>query len=140
MTRCASKAIGMLVAAAALLVLVPTAAAGIPIPVNTGNEVFEVGPLPESLELESPESGSWKLGYLCDRFGVMGADVWTWNCKLVAYDEKGETYSDLPAEVRGEMEAEYPMSMAKRGFWNHYGIVVLLGLMAVGTAAKGAAS
>lgn len=128
----ASKWIGMAVATASLLALAPSAQAKIPIPVNTGNEIFEVGPLPPSLQAADPELASWKLGYMCDRFGILFADVWTWNCKLVAYDGK-TTYSDLPPEVRATLEAEYPMSKARRGFWNHYGIGVLVaGFMAVG--------
>jgi len=134
MTRhAASVRWGLLVTVAALLALAPAAEAKIPIPINTGNEVFEVGPLPDTLKAMNKSLASWKLGYLCDRFGIIGADVWTWNCKLVAYDgTKG--YSDLPDAIRGPLEKEYPMSKAQRGAWNHYGIVVLV-MVVVGLGA-----
>ena len=129
-----SRAMGMIVATTTLLLLAPAAYAKvrIPIPVQTGNEIFEVGPLPESLKETNQEMAEWKLGYMCDRFGIIGADVWTWNCRLVAYDGK-MTYSDLSDEIRPQLEAEYPMSKAKRGWWNHYGIIgSFLALMALG--------
>ena len=119
-----SRGQGLLLAAA-LLALAPAAEAKIPIPINTGNGVFEVAPLPETLKAMDRSLASWKLGYKCDRFGILWADVWTWNCKLVAYDGV-KSYSDLPDELRTKLEKEYPMSKAQRGFWNHYGIVVVL--------------
>jgi hypothetical protein len=115
--------------AGAWLLLAPPAHAKIPIPVNTGNEVFEVGPLPPELQA-NPKLAGWKLGYMCDRFGILWANVWTWNCKLVAYDGAKNSYTDLPPEWRESLEAKHPMSKAKRGFWNHYGIpLALLGLV-----------
>lgn len=137
-SRSAAHAIAPLAAAFVLLALAPAAHAKIPIPVHTGNDVFEVGPLPAELQTWKPELKGWKIGYMCDRFGILFANVWTWNCKMVAYDGKN-TYDDLPPDWRDSLEAEYPMSKAKRGFWNRFGIVVLaLGMVAAG-AIKGAA-
>ena len=139
MNRCVPNGSPLLAAALLLLACVPVAEAKvrIPMPIHTGQEVFEVGPLPDELQKWKPELKDWKIGYMCDRFGILFADVWTWDCKMVAYDGK-ETYSELPPDWRESLEAEYPMSKSKRGFWSHYGIVVLLGLISLG-ALRGAA-
>jgi hypothetical protein len=51
---------------------------------------------------------------------------------MVAYDGK-DTYDDLPEDWRESLEAEYPMSKARRGFWNRYGFLVLaFAMMATG--------
>lgn len=129
----ASRRALMTAAVVSLFVLLPSLAhAKIPIPINTGNEIFEVAPLPAPLTEGNPQLAGWKLGYMCDRFGVLWADAWTWNCKMVAYDGDN-TYSDLPEEIRVKFESEYPMSKAKRGFWNHYGMIVIVaGLVGLG--------
>lgn len=140
MIRRVANGIGLLSSALLLLSAAPVAEAKvrIPLPVHTGQEVFEVGPLPDELQSWKPALAGWKVGYMCDRFGVLFADVWTWNCRMVAYDGK-DTYDDLPEDWRRSLEVDYPMSKAKRGFWNHYGIGVLA-LVAVATGAlRGAA-
>lgn len=112
------------------------AAIPIPIPVQSGKEVFEVGPLPASLKSVNPKLAKWKLGYMCEHMGILWADLWSWDCKLVAYDEPSKTYTDLPEPIRLQLEAKYPMSKADRGFWNHYGIVVLIVIVMVLGALK----
>lgn len=122
----ASRRTLMTAAAVSLFVLLPSLAhAKVPFIINTGNEIFEVAPLPAPLKEGDPQLAAWKLGYMCDRFGILWADAWTWNCKLVAYDGNN-TYSALPEELRATLASEYPMSKARRGIWNHYGIVVLV--------------
>ena len=66
---------------------------------------------------------------MCKRFGLFGADVWTWDCHMLAGQVAAESYADLPASYAQRLEAQFPMSQAKRGFWNHYGIVSLLTLL-----------
>lgn len=123
----------MTMGAVSLFVLLPSLAhAKVPFIINTGNEIFEVAPLPAPLKEGKPQLAAWKLGYMCDRFGILWADVWTWNCKIVAYDGD-KTYSDLPEELRSSFESQYPMSKAQRGLWNHYGIVIIaVGLVGLG--------
>jgi hypothetical protein len=123
----ASRRTVMTAGAVSLFVLLPSLAhAKVPIPINTGDEIFAVAPLPAPLTEGNPQLAAWKLGYMCDRFGILWADAWTWNCKMVAYDGNN-TYSDLPEGIRAKLESEYPMSKAQRGVWNHYGIVVIAG-------------
>jgi hypothetical protein len=40
-------------------------------------------------------------------------------------------YADLPPEIVPRIEATYPKSKADRGVWNHYGILILLGISVV---------
>ncbi len=102
--------------------------------INTGQEMYEVGPLPPELAAEAP-AGDWHLAYMCSRLGVFWADVWTWDCEMVAFDGKG--YADLPAEARYELEATYPMSQAKRSLWNKYGVLAFVGLAGIGVFVRG---
>ena len=95
--------------------------------ITTGNEIFDVADLPE--ELKGPEVAGWRLGWMCSRFGLLWADVWTWDCKLVAYQD--DSYSELPPELQAQLEEAHPKSEAKRGLWNRFGIFGMLGVVAV---------
>jgi hypothetical protein len=92
---------------------------------NTGDELFEVAPYQIV-----PQSPPITIGYKCSHFGLFWADVFTWDCKMVAY--LGETtYADLPDQLATQLQGDprYKMSKAKRGFWNHYAFWVLIGLV-----------
>lgn len=104
-------------------------AKGLPFIFNTGDELFEVAPLPA--ELAEDFSGDVKLGYRCEHLGLFWADVWTWNCELSVVDVPKKSYGDLPTELREKLAAQYSMSDAKRGYWNHYGLATLLGAFAL---------
>jgi hypothetical protein len=97
--------------------------------INTGEEIYDVAELPPELAEEAPP-GDWKLGYMCSHVGVFWADIWTWSCELVAYE--GNTYADLPPELRTELEATYPWGAAQRSVWNKYGIWAFVGLAGIG--------
>jgi hypothetical protein len=109
----------------ALLFCQPTYAKGLLI-YNTGDELFEVADFPAELVSEFRDLNSMRAGYKCDRFGLFWADVWTWNCAMVGVS--AESYSDLPAKVVSTLSADphYAFKHAKRGFWNHYGILAVL--------------
>jgi hypothetical protein len=95
---------------------------------NTGNELFEVAAFPQKLTDEDQELRNVKAGYKCDRFGIFWADVWTWNCQLVAVTGE-DSYADLPAAIVTTLAADpdYSMKQAKRSFWNLYGFWSLIG-------------
>ena len=57
-------------------------------------------------------------------------DIWTWSCEMVAYE--GNTYADLPPEIRTELEAIYPWGATQRSVWNKYGIWAFVGLAGIG--------
>jgi hypothetical protein len=92
---------------------------------NTGDELFEVASY-QSPSLPVPV----QIGYKCSHFGLFWADVWTWDCKMVAYLSENE-YANLPEQFISELQnnSQYKMSKAKRGFWNHYAFWVLMSLI-----------
>lgn len=99
--------------------------------INTGDELFEVTEFPSQLVSELPVLNTMRAGYKCHHFGIFWADVWTWDCKLVAVASDSR-YSDLPDRVASQLSSnpDYSFSKAKRGFWNHYGVLTLLGALA----------
>jgi hypothetical protein len=95
--------------------------------INTGDELFTVAPFPEDVIKEIPKAKDANVGYKCDHFGIFWADVWTWNCKIVAVLDEN-SYADLPEALVTRLagDEKFAMSHAKRGFWNHYAFWVLL--------------
>lgn len=113
-------------------------AKGIPIPFlfNTGSEIYPVAPIPDELAAMSddPDIVNWKLGYKCQHFGIFYADIWCWSEELVIF--KGKTYSDIPEEIKRELEKKYPFSKAERSIWNKYGILITLLLIVLAIGAR----
>ena len=100
-----------------------TMAKGIPLFFNTGDELFEVEDAPAFDE-------GYKVGYACERFGVFGADIWTWNCKLMAINMDKFSAGELPEEMLQELNQKYSESDRIRDPWNHYGAAVIVALIA----------
>ena len=101
---------------------------------NHGDELFEVGDFPPGVLVDDRMASSIKAGYKCRHVGVFWADVWTWDCHLVALLGE-DRYADLPVHVVARLEGQpaFRMSQARRGLWNHYGfwsIVVAVGAVA----------
>lgn len=123
--------------AAALFLLAPTdahARRGLPLVViNTGDAIYEIGDLPAELA-KDPELAGWKLGYKCQHFGVLWADIACWDKQLVAF--KDDTYSDLPPDVRQQLEAAHPWSATRRNPWNKFGIFAMVGVAGLAFAVK----
>ncbi|HET9953481.1 MAG TPA: hypothetical protein VFQ61_03200 [Polyangiaceae bacterium] len=103
-------------------------AKGIPVVYNTGQEVFETGPLPAPFDKASELEG-YKAGYLCDITGVLWSYFSVRNCKPVAY--KDTSYSD-DAEIVKAISATYTEADMKRGIWGHFGWMLMAGLVALG--------
>ena len=99
-------------------------AKGVPLFFQTGDELFEIDGAPTFDE-------GYKVGYACKRFGLFGADVWTWGCEIMAINIEKFSAGDLDSHLKAQMEAKYLLSDRKRNIWNHYGIAVL-GLVLVG--------
>jgi hypothetical protein len=89
---------------------------------NTGDELFEVADFPAEVMRQNTDLQEYQAGYKCSRFGLFWADVWTWDCKLVAVS-KDDSYADLPAAVVSQLSTDprYGFGKTKRNFWNHYG-------------------
>jgi hypothetical protein len=99
---------------------------------NTGDELFAVADFPADIVKDNPKAKDMQAGYKCSHFGLFYADVWTWDCKLVAM--KGDdSYSDLPADLASKLSSDpqYAFSKAQRGFWNHYAFWTALGTLAL---------
>lgn len=124
----------------ALLVVLFVAGASAPalakkgvVVVNTGDELFAVAPFPADVVKQYPRTADIQVGYKCSHFGLFWADVWTWNCQLVAVTGEN-SYADLPPAIHDQLAADprYAFGEAKRGYWNHYGFPTLvLGLLAL---------
>jgi hypothetical protein len=127
-------ALGLCVLAFGLGLLAPRDAHAKFVLINTGQEMYDVGDLPPELQAEAP-AGNWKLGYLCSRLGIFWADIWTWDCNLVAYE--GTTYADLPPDAKSDLELMYPMSEANRSLWNKFGVWCFVGLAGIGVFVRG---
>lgn len=71
---------------------------------------------------------------LDERFGLLGADVWTWDCDLMAINMEEFSAGELDAKMKAEMSSKYLLSDRKRNPLNHYGIA-LIGLFLIGGVA-----
>jgi len=83
---------------------------------QTGDELFEIEGAPQF------EDG-FSVGYACQRFALFGADVWTWDCDLMAINIDKFAAGELDEKYKAEMATKYSLSDRKRGFWNQYGFL-----------------
>jgi hypothetical protein len=103
-------------------------AAAIPIFYQTGEDIFEAGPLPPPLDKDSKLAGG-KAGYKCQVFGLFWAYMYWWDCHGVAF--QGESYNSEPA-VSAAVEKKYTQSSTQMSTWGAYGrFVIALALIGV---------
>lgn len=102
-------------------------AKGVPLFFQTGDELFEIDGAPTF-------DDGYSIGYACKRFGLLGADIWTWDCRIMAVNLDEFSAGSLEPELTAEMESKYSLSNRVRNPWNHYGVVVL-SLVLVGSVA-----
>lgn len=119
------------VALLAALAVVPSVsfAKGAPLFFQTGDELFEIEGAPKF------EDG-YSVGYACQRFGLFGADIWTWDCELMAVNVEEFSAGDLSAEEKEEFSKLYSLNDRKRNPWNHYGAIGLAVVLVGGAALK----
>ncbi len=105
----------------ALLLMTPALASakGLPLFFQSGDELFEIEGAPVF-------DDGYKVGYACQRFGLFGADVWTWDCKLMAIDLPNFSAGPLTAEQKTQYESQFSLSDRIRNPWNHYGAIALV--------------
>lgn len=106
-----------------------TFAKGAPLFFQTGDELFEIEGAPEF------EDG-YSVGYACQRFGLFGADIWTWDCDLMAINIEEFSAGELDPEFKAEMESKFSLSDRVRGPWNHYGAFGMAFLLIGGAVVK----
>ncbi len=97
---------------------------------NYGEELFELPPL-GAMPAGKPDGAGAKLGYKCSHFGIMWADVWTWDCRpvLIAGEDR---YLELPPATASVVTTDprSRFSKVKRSFWNKYAFwLALAGLL-----------
>lgn len=104
--------------------------------INTGEDIFESGPLPDAayagvdpseLAGVKQEMAGWQAGYKCSIVGVFWVYLHMWDCKPVAF--KDDSFDDSP-EIAQAVEAQYKGSYSA-GFWKGSMRFVLLALGAV---------
>jgi len=98
---------------------------GIPLFFQTGDELFEIEGAPEF------EDGS-SVGYLCQRFALFFADIWTWDCRIMYVFMEQFSVEEVSEEELGEYQGSYKTGDRKRSFWNQYGFITLLVLGGIG--------
>lgn len=104
-------------------------AKGAPLLLQTGDELFEVANAPKL------EQG-YSVGYACKRLGLFGADLWTWDCQLMAVNLDEFAVADLTDELHAELAQKYSLDDRVRDPWNHYGVAILILLLAGVAALK----
>ena len=98
---------------------------------QSGDDIFEVGPLPSPFDKVKKLSGA-KAGYKCKIFGLFWAYLHIWECRPVAV--RGREFFKSPALTKAIL-AKYPQSEMKVDFWKKHGRWVLalaIVLLAVG--------
>lgn len=106
---------------------------------NTGDEMFKVGAFPQQVLSQYEELKDLNAGYKCSHFGILWADVKTWDCTLVGMTEtESDTFYELPSDVVTTLSTnpEYQENKMQRNFWNHYGIFIMI-LLVVGFIVSG---
>jgi hypothetical protein len=111
--------------------LTPTLAfaKGVPLFFQTGDELFAIEGAPTF-------DGGYSVGYACQRFGLFGADIWTWDCQIMAINIEEFAAGDLEPDFKVEMESKYSESDRVRDPWNHYGGAIIAALLVGGIAVK----
>lgn len=97
--------------------------------INTGDEIFEVANFPKEVATEYEDLDKYKVGYKCSHFGVLWADVRTWDCEMVAINPSEEnTYYELPKDIVDTLskKPEYQEDKMQRSFWNKFGFYLML--------------
>ena len=122
----------------ASVLLAPRTASAKLIIYQSGEQIFETGPLPEPLAAHAKLTGV-RAGYMCDVFGLFWAYLRIWNCRPVGF--QGNTVYTDQALVAA-IAAKYPPSTmnvglwAKHGRWAMAGLVLLLIISAVARKKK----
>ena len=97
--------------------------------VNTGEELFEVADFPQSMTEKYPRLKDYKVSYLCQRFGIFWANIWTWDCQLMAGSISSKSVIELPPEYAETLKKDYPFEKAERNYWNKYGFLTIVGTL-----------
>ncbi|MFC3151297.1 hypothetical protein ACFOEK_09695 [Litoribrevibacter euphylliae] len=123
------KAILSLLILCAAIVPNVSFAKGAPLFFQTGDELFEIEGAPQLEE-------GYSVGYACQHVGLFGADIWTWDCEIMAVNVEEFSAGNLDPEFKAEMEEKFSLSDRSRNPWNHYGVFGMALLLIGGAAVK----
>ena len=117
--------------AAAAIATTPTAAeAKGAIVINTGEDFFEAGPIPELAEHENPEFRKLQAGFKCEVMGIFWAYLHWWDCEPVLFYKQGDTYNYLNDEgAKALVLSKYSQKDMKMSFWAANGRWVFAGIV-----------
>ncbi|WP_071870366.1 hypothetical protein [Atopomonas hussainii] len=104
-------------------------AKGVPLFFQTGDEIFEIEGAPQL------EDG-FSVGYACKHLGLFYADLWTWDCAIMAVNKEAFSVGELDQEFKSQIETKYNLSDRKRSPWNHYGAFAIAFVVAGGLVIK----
>jgi hypothetical protein len=110
-------------------------ARGLPV-YNTGQEVFDQGPLPDPYkDLKAPDGTTMRAGYYCDIKGVLWSYFSVSNCKPAAYvDDSIYTSEDAAEQAALEAAITKAYPDMKRPFWGRFGWMILAAIVLAGVA------
>lgn len=99
----------VLVSILLLLVALPRAEAGIPIPVGFGDQISEIYDLPDK------DFGGKNIGYMYGSLRILFIPIITWGGKFVIFEKN--TYGELDADELKAIEAKYGSMKRRVGLW-----------------------
>ena len=95
---------------------------------QTGEDIFESGPLPDPYK-SNPQLAGVKAGYKCKIFGIFWAYITISGCEAVAF--RGDTYDRNP-ELVAAIKKVYPTEATMMvPFWKKHGRFVLGGIVLI---------
>lgn len=103
--------------------------AGVPLFFNTGDELFTIEGAPEFDE-------GYSVGYACQRLGLFGADLWTWDCELTAVNLEEFSVADLPEEMLAKLSDKYTIADRVRSPWSQFGGIGILLVLVIAAVVK----
>lgn len=65
-----------------------------------------------------------RLGYKCNRAGILGSDLAVWNCNFA--EDRGWGGLVIQGEKGEKLAARYPQKLMVRGSWNRFGALSIL--------------
>lgn len=103
--------------------------------INTGEDIFEAGPIPAPFD-QNAKLKPMKAGYKCKIFGVFWAYLHTWKCEPVAFiGNSFVRHADLGKAIDAKYKGKH-----KGGLWNMHGrwlfLLLIIGMIAMGLMGK----
>jgi hypothetical protein len=84
---------------------------------QTGEDIFEAGPMPAPFD-KMPQLAGVKAGFKCKIFGIFWAYLHIWSCEPVAF--RGDTFDRNP-ELVAAVKKTYKEGDMKVGLWKKHG-------------------